>query len=181
VRLTPNIGRDIMPFMRLFSDGAAGRDPDEVWCHIHLKKSVLTSAAGDIWKRFLLAILLGDDTHQSDAMMHIAAPGVGLVAPLDPYRFGWLENRNPLSRLAHRLPDTPPAHPLLFPIGNMFWTRARVVQRMNALFGPAYPWPNEPLPNDGTEFHLIERLWPTVAAMEGLDSLFLEKADQPRA
>lgn len=181
VRLTPNIGRDILPFMRLFSDGAAGRDPDEVWCHIHLKKSALTSAAGDIWKRFLLAILLGDDTHQSDAMQHIAAPGVGLVAPLDPYRFGWLENRNALARLAHRLPHPPPAHPLLFPIGNMFWTRARVVQRMNALFGPAYPWPNEPLPNDGTEFHLIERLWPTVAAMEGLDSLFLEKADQPRA
>jgi hypothetical protein len=62
----------------------------------------------------------------------------------------------------------------------MFWTRARVVQRMNGIFGPAYPWPNEPLPNDGTEFHLIERLWPTAAAMEGLDSLFLEKADQPR-
>ena len=127
------------------------------------------------------AILLGDDRHQSDALRHITAPGVGLVAPLDPYRFGWLENRTPLSRLAHRLPDAPPAHPLLFPIGNMFWTRARVVQRMNALFGPAYPWPNEPLPNDGTEFHLIERLWPTLAAMEGLESLFLEKADQPRA
>jgi glycosyltransferase involved in cell wall biosynthesis len=180
VHVMPNVGRDILPFMRLFSEGHAGTDPDEVWCHIHLKKSVLTSAAGDVWKRFLLAILLGDNTDLSDAAARAAAPGIGLVAPLDPYRFGWLENRNLLTRLAHLFPKPPPDQPLLFPIGNMFWTRARVVQRMNALFGHDYPWPNEPLPNDGTEFHLIERLWPTVAALEGLDALFLEKADQPR-
>ncbi|OZB18029.1 MAG: hypothetical protein B7X55_05455 [Rhodobacterales bacterium 34-62-10] len=180
VRLTPNTGRDILPFMRLFSEGHAGTDPEEVWCHIHLKKSLQTSASGDVWKRFLLAILLGDNANISDAMKRLFLPKVGLVAPLDPYRFGWLENRNLLSRLSHRFPEAPPNHPILFPIGNMFWTRARVVQRMNSVFGPAYPWPNEPLPNDGTEFHLIERLWPTVAAMEDLDSLFLEKADQPR-
>ncbi|MDX5411457.1 MAG: glycosyltransferase, partial [Rhodobacterales bacterium] len=180
VLLMPNTGRDILPFMRLFSDGHAGTDPDEVWCHIHQKKSLETSASGEVWKRFLLAILLGDDHALSDAVHRVSQLGVGLVAPLDPYRFGWLENRNLLSRLGRLFPKPPPDHPLLFPIGNMFWTRARVVQRMNSVFGPSYPWPNEPLPNDGTEFHLIERLWPTVTAMEDLDSLFLEKADQPR-
>lgn len=180
VLLMPNTGRDILPFMRLFSEGHAGTDPEEIWSHIHLKKSIKTSASGDVWKRFLLAILLGDNKSLSDAVKRISNPEIGLVAPLDPYRFGWLENRNLLSRLSHLFPKSPPDHPLLFPIGNMFWTRARVVQRMNSVFGPAYPWPNEPLPNDGTEFHLIERLWPTVTAMEDLDSLFLEKADQPR-
>jgi lipopolysaccharide biosynthesis protein len=180
VRLMPNTGRDILPFMRLFSEGFAGTDPEEVWCHIHLKKSLATMNTGDVWKRFLLAILLGDNTHKSDAMQRIAAPGVGLVAALDPYRYGWTESRRLLPRLSPRFPSALPDHPLLFPCGNMFWTRAQVVERMNGIFGPAYPWPNEPLPNDGTEFHLIERLWPTATAMEGLDSLFLEKADQPR-
>jgi len=180
VLLMPNTGRDILPFMRLFSEGHAGTDPEEVWCHIHLKKSLATSDTGDIWKRFLLAILLGDNQTVSDAILRASTPGVGLVAPLDPLQMGWTESRRLLPRMADRFPEPLPEHPLLFPCGNMFWTRARVVQRMNSVFGPTYPWPNEPLPNDGTEFHLIERLWPTAAAMEGLDSLFLEKADQPR-
>lgn len=178
--LMPNTGRDILPFLRLFSEGHAGADPDEIWCHIHQKKSLGTSATGDVWKRFLLAILLGDNTRISDAVARIAAPETGLVAPLDPYSYGWTESRRLLPRFADRFPGPLPEHPILFPCGNMFWTRARVAARMNALFGPVYPWPNEPLPNDGTEFHLIERLWPAVTEMEGLGSLFIEKTDQPR-
>ena len=48
------------------------------------------------------------------------------------------------------------------------------------LFGPDHPWPNEPIPTDGTEFHLIERLWPAVAAQAELDAIFLHKADEER-
>lgn len=178
--LMPNTGRDILPFLRLFSEGHAGADPDEIWCHMHLKKSLSTSATGDVWKRFLLAILLGDNTRISDAIARIAAPETGLVAPMDPYQIGWTDSRRLLPRFADRFPGPLPEHPILFPCGNMFWTRARVAARMNTLFGPVYPWPNEPLPNDGTEFHLIERLWPAVTVMEGLGSLFIEKTDQPR-
>lgn len=180
VILMPNTGRDILPFLRLFSEGHAGADPDEIWCHIHQKKTLSTSATGDVWKRFLLAILLGDNTRISDAIRQIAAPETGLVAPMDPYQIGWTDSRRLLPRFADRFPGPLPEHPVLFPCGNMFWTRARVAARMNTLFGPAYPWPNEPLPNDGTEFHLIERLWPAVTVMEGLGSLFIEKTDQPR-
>ena len=39
VRLAPNRGRDILPFMDLFRDGGAGFD-DEIWCHLHQKKSI---------------------------------------------------------------------------------------------------------------------------------------------
>ncbi len=176
----PNLGRDILPFLRLFCEGHTQTDPDAVWCHIHLKKSLATTATGDVWKRFLLTILLGDDQAVSDAVQRLSDPALGLVAALDPYRYGWAESRRLLPRFAGQFPAPLPAHPILFPIGNMFWTRARVANRMARIFGPGYPWPNEPLPTDGTEFHLIERLWPTVAAMEGLTSVFLEKVDQPR-
>jgi glycosyltransferase involved in cell wall biosynthesis len=177
----PNTGRDILPFLRLFTEGIAPADaPEAIWCHVHQKKSLATSDKGDIWKSFLLSILLGDDTSLSDAIDRIASPGVGLVAPFDPFHYGWNESRRLLPRFAARFPAPLPDHPILFPQGNMFWTRTRVAQRMAAIFGPDYPWPNEPLPNDGTEYHLIERLWPTAAAMEGLDSLFLDNPDQPR-
>ena len=58
----PNTGRDILPFMRLFSEGHTDSDPEAIWCHIHQKKSLATVANGDVWKRFLLAILLGDNS-----------------------------------------------------------------------------------------------------------------------
>jgi len=71
-------------------------------------------------------------------------------------------------------------NPLLFPVGNMFWTRRSAAQAVNDVFGADYPWPNEPIANDGAEFHLIERLWPAVASKLGLDSVFLHKLDEQR-
>lgn len=173
----PNTGRDILPFMRLFSEGLAGED--ELWCHIHQKKSVGTMRSGETWKVFLMKILLGSDTERSDALRHIADPEVGLVAPFDPYQVSWAGSRRLLPRFSAQFDKPLPDHPI-FPVGNMFWTRGDVVARMNTIFGSNYPWPNEPLPNDGTEFHLIERLWPTAAALAGYHSVFLEKADQQR-
>ena len=61
-----------------------------------------------------------------------------------------------------------------------FWTRRSVVLAMNDVFGHAYPWPNEPIANDGTEFHLIERLWPAMTTHLGLESVFVHKLDEKR-
>ncbi|WP_420024430.1 rhamnan synthesis F family protein (plasmid) [Cereibacter azotoformans] len=179
VILVPNRGRDILPFMQLFLPGGpAGKD--EIWCHLHQKKSLATSDSGDVWRAFLLRILLGDGAALSDAVGHLRDPAVGLVAPFDPYHVPWDASRALLPRFAPRLPGPLPDNPLLFPVGNMFWVRAGVVRAMNDLFGPSYPWPNEPIANDGTEFHLVERLWPTMAARCGLGSVFVHKLDQKR-
>lgn len=51
---------------------------------------------------------------------------------------------------------------------------------MNRIVGEDYPWPNEPIANDGTVFHLIERLWPAASVMAGLNAVFLDKPDQKR-
>ncbi len=179
ILLVPNRGRDILPFMDLFAPGgAAGKD--EVWCHLHQKRSIGSTRPGDVWRRFLLRILLGDDKEISDAITRIGDPSVGLVAPFEPHHVGWNASRALLPRFADRLPGPLPANPLVFPVGNMFWVRRPVVEAMNALFGPDYPWPNEPIANDGTEFHLIERLWPAMAAQCGLEAVFLHKLDERR-
>ncbi len=179
ILLVPNRGRDILPFMELFAPGgAAGKD--EVWCHIHQKRSVGSTRPGDVWRRFLLRILLGNDKEISEAITRIGDPGVGLVAPFEPHHVGWNASRSLLPRFADRLAGPLPVNPLVFPVGNMFWVRRPVVEAMNALFGPDYPWPNEPIANDGTEFHLIERLWPAMAAQCGLEAVFLHKLDEQR-
>jgi lipopolysaccharide biosynthesis protein len=177
--LVPNVGRDILPFLELFgADGVAGTD--EIWGHIHQKKSLASTVGGDVWRKFLLRILMGDAEHMSSALTQIASPEVGLVAPMDPHFVGWGASRRLLPRFAPRLADPLPEHPLLFPVGNMFWVRRPVVQAMRALFGARYPWPQEPIPNDGTEYHLMERLWPTMAAQCGQDTVFLHKMDEQR-
>ena len=185
VVLTPNRGRDILPFMELFHAGNAAGE-DEIWCHLHQKKSLITSKGGDVWRggeawrRFLLRINLGDENVISNALQCIGQDGVGLVAPFDPNHVPWNASRRLLPKFASRLPGPMPDNPLLFPVGNMFWVRRKVVLAMNAVFGPDYPWPNEPIANDGTEFHLIERLWPAMTTHCGLDSVFVHKLDQKR-
>jgi len=177
--LVENRGRDILPFMDLFRDGGPAGE-DEIWCHLHQKKSVNTTKSGDVWRTFLMRILLGNQTEVSDALTIIDQPGVGFVAPFDPYFIPWNESRRLLPKFAPRLPGPMPDNPLLFPVGNMFWTRRSVVLAMNDVFGHAYPWPNEPIANDGTEFHLIERLWPAMTTHLGLESVFVHKLDEKR-
>lgn len=178
MRVVPNRGRDILPFLDLFREGAAGED--DIWCHLHQKKSLGVTVEGDIWRSFLQRILLGDRDELSNALAQVAQPKVGLVAPLDPYCLSWNASRPLLQRLASRLPAPPASTPLLFPVGNMFWVRRPVVEAMNAFFGDAYPWPNEPVGSDGSEYHLIERLWPAMAAQAGLESAFIHKPDERR-
>ncbi|CAM3226759.1 rhamnan synthesis F family protein [Paracoccus nototheniae] len=175
----PNQGRDILPFLRLFAPGGLAGD-DRIWCHLHQKKSVQTSSHGDVWRRFLHQILLGDGDSLSPALTRIAQDGIGLVAPFEPHFVPWDDSRRRLPGIAGRFAGPLPDNPLLFPVGNMFWTRADVARSMLALFGPDYPWPNEPIPFDGTELHLIERLWPAMAAQLDLDAVFLHKPDEPR-
>jgi glycosyltransferase involved in cell wall biosynthesis len=181
VLVGPNVGRDILPFMKLFADGPAARDPDDaLWCHVHQKKAATSAIAGDVWRAFLMTILLGDSTETSCALDLIAETNTGLIGAFDPYAISWAGSRRLLQRIEPQLPGPLPMHPILFPTGNMFWTKAGVVARMNTLFGLDYPWPNEPIPDDGTVLHLIERLWPGVAAIDDMRAVFLDKPDQPR-
>lgn len=178
-QLVPNQGRDILPFLRLFGRAGLAGD-DRIWCHLHQKKSLQTTSHGDVWRRFLHRILLGDKDMLSSAISCIAQPGIGLVAPLEPHFVPWDDSRRLLTTIADRFPGPMPNNPLLFPVGNMFWTRADVAREMLDLFGEDHVWPNEPIPTDGTEFHLIERLWPAVAARMDLESVFLHKSDEER-
>ncbi|WMS45365.1 rhamnan synthesis F family protein, partial (plasmid) [Acuticoccus sp. MNP-M23] len=180
VKLVGNRGRDILPFIELFDEGEHA--PDDLWCHVHLKKSLALGAnsPGDVWRDFLMRIILGNADALSNAIPIASRKDVGLVTAFDPNILGWTGSVRLISRFEQHLPAPLPAHPILFPIGNMFWTKARVVGAMRTLFPASYPWPNEPIANDGTEFHFIERLWPAMAAVEELETIYLEKADQKR-
>lgn len=174
-----NQGRDILPFMKLFYEIEKYGD-DDIWGHVHQKKSLTSSVGGDIWRSFMLRILFGDSENISSALTGMADSKIGLAAPFDPYICGWYASKRIMPMYQRLVPTQFADHPILFSVGNMFWTRRAVVDRMNSYFGKESPWPNEPIANDGTVFHLIERLWPTAAYEAGLESVFVSKPDQPR-
>lgn len=179
IRHVPNQGRDILPFLKLF-EGGGQADGSDIWCHVHQKKSLSSTPGGDVWRNFLLKILLGDADRVSDALFQMADPDTGLVTPFDPFICGWFASKKLLPVIQPRIETRLPDHPILFPVGNMFWTRRAVIDQMNGYFGENYPWPNEPIANDGTIYHLIERLWPTASHEAGQRSVFVSKPDQPR-
>ena len=179
VRVTGNQGRDILPFLNVVRDHSG--DDTDIWCHVHQKRSLTSTVGGDQWRAFLMRILLGDGAHISSAVTQIAQAGTGLVTAFDPYIVGWNGSRRLIPDIDRRLARSLPQRPLLFPVGNMFWTRAGVARRMFDVFGENYAWPNEPLPNDGTVYHMIERLWPAISAMSDLGSVFLDRPGTKRA
>jgi glycosyltransferase involved in cell wall biosynthesis len=173
VFVVPNRGRDVLPFLDLFAPGGPGGE-EAVWAHLHQKRSLGSAAHGDRWRRFLLDALLGPAGGPPSGAARLAqAEGTGLVAAFDLHFVPWYASRALLPQVAAKLPGPLPDNPLLFPVGNMFWARTPVVLAMRELWGEDHPWPNEPIASDGTEFHLIERLWPAVTAAQGLLAVFL--------
>jgi len=179
IHVLENRGRDVVPMFRMVQ--LAGSDPDETWLHIHEKGSAhIDSDAAKVWKAFCLTILLGKKHAVSNAAQEALKDGIGIVAPLDPYIVGWTQNHRLLETVADAFSQPFPSHPLLLPVGNMFFAKTSVIKKMASLFHENYPWPNEPLPIDGSELHLVERLWPAVAADMGMKSVFIHRLAQKR-
>jgi hypothetical protein len=166
-----NCGRDILPFLRELADEFRA-SPDMWWCHIHQKRSA-HAKDGAKWRNSLLMALLGQPKNAMPSSgVSLADSAVGLISPTDAHARHWRGSAHLRHLVKDGFPQPLPAQPLLFPVGNMFFCRARVATAMLDLFGPDYPWPEEPIAMDGTEYHLIERLWPAVAAKLGLESRF---------
>lgn len=168
-----NRGRDILPFIEHVRESRK-RAEDTIWCHIHLKKSLQTMATGDVWRDYLFNILLGNNSQPSNVLAEISNPAIGLVTAFDPHCVGWGASSALKNQFAGRFQRPLPDPLLAFPVGNMFWTKRSVVEAMYRVFGASYPWPNEPLPTDGSVYHLIERLWPSVSSELGLGVTLFE-------
>ena len=169
VRVVPNRGRDIAPFLTAF--GSIFADHYDIVGHLHTKKteSLQDFQVGEAWRVFLLENLLGGKSGMADMILGrmAADPSIGMIFPDDPNIIGWEKNRSYAEELGKQLDlDEFPEH-FLFPIGTMFWAR---VKALAPLFERNLDWqdyPAEPLPYDGTVLHAIERLLPFVAEKQG--------------
>ena len=161
LRVVPNRGRDIGPFLTGFlPEILASYD---LVGHIHTKKSkdVKDERMGKTWFHFLMENLVGG---ASGPMMDIIVnrlqqdASIGMVFPDDPYITGIEKNRDIAAAIGQNMGVfSIPMH-FAYPVGTMFWSRTAALKPMADLQLGWEDYPEEPLPYDGTLLHALERL-----------------------
>ncbi len=168
LRMVPNRGRDIGPFLTQYEWPNTKYD---LVGHLHCKKTAhLNAEVGETWRHFLWWNLVGNGLPMMDVIAHQFEDDerLGLVFPDDPHVVGWWNNNKHADDLALKMrltADLPQAFE--FPVGTMFWCRPAALRPLFELGLRWEDYPTEPLPNDGTILHAIERLLPLVAQNEG--------------
>lgn len=172
VRVVPNRGRDVAPFLAGFGDLLPHY---EFVAHIHSKKSLYTGSEQQNWRNYLFDALLGSDALIRKifrAFVDDDSVGVIYPRPADnvPYAaFTWMSNRavgHDLLRRAGIVPNR--TEYFDFPAGTMFWARSRALRKFFALDLTFEDFPPEQGQNDGTIAHAFERSILLAAQSEGM-------------
>ena len=169
IRVVPNKGRDIGPFLTGFSDDLRRY---EIVGHVHTKQTlhVKDRKTVDLWNTLLFENLLGGKHRMTDVIASAFSedPELGLVFPDDPHVIGWNENLSHAEALALQMGlSLPLPENINFPVGTMFWARSKALQPLFDLKLGWSDYPEEPLPIDGSKLHAIERLLPLVVRSTG--------------
>ncbi|PRY90999.1 glycosyl transferase family 1 [Donghicola tyrosinivorans] len=171
VRVLPNVGRDIGPLLTGFGPELV-RDYDVIG-HVHTKKSLFLGKSDVIeaWVSFLYENILGgaQGGPMIDRVLNAMAeaPDIGIVFPGDPNLISWSRNRDQGERLAKRLGVQDLPDIIDFPIGTMFWMRADALRPIVDLRLRPEDYPAEPIADDGTLLHALERMLGVVPVQRG--------------
>jgi hypothetical protein len=177
IRIVPNVGRDVRPFMALLDEGAL--DGFDLVCKIHGKKSLRDghpTALGDLWRRSALYDLIAGPGRLDDVLTRFESDaGLGLLGPkrfrVPNERFSlhdaWSGNRAETLALAERL-GLMARFELDFFAGTMFWARPAALKPLRgAGLGQPDSYAPEAGRTDGAVEHALERLFTTGAIAAG--------------
>lgn len=171
IKAYPNVGRDIGPMLTGF--GKTLLEGYEIIGHVHTKLSRFANDSKWVtnWSNLALSNTLGGGQAGSmlDRIIHamIEEPNIGIVYPADPHMAGWGVNGVAAMEIAQRLGLTSLPEAFDFPIGTMFWIRGKALKPFIDLDLQWCDYPEEPIPNDGTMLHALERLFGVVPAKNG--------------
>jgi len=172
VTAVPNRGRDIASLFHSLGERHTRYD---YICHVHSKKSLRTGAEQTEWCDYLFESLFGDEKHLRRIFGLFAAhPAIGLIYPTTYDRMpywchSWLSNHGSSRELFNRLGiDFDTSRFIDYPVGSMFWARSQALAPLFNLGLRFEDFPAEPIPNDGTMCHAIERSFCISAVMQKL-------------
>lgn len=174
VRVVPNVGRDIGPFLTEF--GRTLVEGFDVIGHVHTKRStsISSQAVVENWTRLLFENVLGGKMGGAMVDRILQAfcndSKLGLIYPSDPNLLGWAKNWQYAQELAKKLhlgvlPDA-----FDFPVGTMFWIRSEALCPFVDLELEWSSYPREPIGTDATMLHALERLFGIVPTHKGFNT-----------
>ena len=154
----PNHGRDVVPFLNVFSHIADFGY--KAICKIHTKKSKHRED-GDQWRDDVFTRLLGDKAAITACLSKIK-DGSGIVAPsghlLDGSNY-WGSNAKRVTELAIKMGcPIEWVDNFFFPAGTMFWFKPEALKPLMALNLKPNDFEVETGQVDGTTAHAVERL-----------------------
>jgi glycosyltransferase involved in cell wall biosynthesis len=162
IKVTPNIGRNFGPLLIDFETFFS--EKYEIIGHIHTKKSPhVESRVAEEWSNFILDCLLGNSSqNMMDAILSKMNhdKSIGIVFPDEPHAQGWDKNLSIAKVLAKKLSIKALPEYFIFPVGSMFFIRSKALSSLGKLKVKYKDFPSEPLDNDGTILHALERILP---------------------
>ena len=177
IKAVQNRGRDVAPFLVEFSEALKSYD---VCCKIHGKKSLYAGSEQSNWRNHLYHNLLGSEEIVNDILNAFSKnEKLGLLFSdnygMIPYwGYTWLTNKNVVHQLLQRL-HLQQLLPILdrtyidYPAGTMFWFRPEAISQILDSGLKYEDFPEEPIANDGTIAHGLERLFAYVTRLNGYD------------
>ncbi len=163
----PNRGRDIWPFIKLFSE--INKLDYKYICKIHTKKSTHRDN-GDIWRKEILNELLGSFSEIEKLKLHLDCRDIGIIGPRNnllstEYYMGG--NETIIKDLANKLNLLYWGESFNFIAGSMFWFKPSAISPILRLSLNEDSFPFELGQRDCTLAHAIERLICLIAYKQG--------------
>lgn len=179
VKVVPNSGRDIGPFL---VEVQKHLDEYDIICHVHDKKAgqVKPGSVGLSFAYKCFENVLGNSIYVSNIIDTFHKnPRAGVLMPPPPNHadyyitlgLEWGLNYQNTVDLMKDLKITAPIRPdcePIAPLGSYFWARTEAIRPVFANKTWTYDdFPKEPLADDGTLLHAIERIYPFAAQSAG--------------
>ena len=163
IQLVENRGRDLAPLLLVFAEKMLTH---ECCLHIHAKKSPeKRDDFGKAWTAHMLQCLLYDEDYTRSLLsFFLELEEVSILAPsiYEPIRIqmNWGKNEALVKSYLDKLDINSSAFTKCphFPAGSFFWFKPRMLQSLLNLELELDSFPTEPIPDDGTIAHAIERL-----------------------
>lgn len=169
VDIVPNLGRDVGPMIKVLQTHAIS-DRYDLFGHFHGKKTVLAPGnIGEAWREFLLGTLIGTHGTTTSLLELVQTETeLGLIFAEDRLNVSWTKNRPFGEAMAKRMTPQPQIERFpVFPVGTMFWARPKALAPLLSAGLTENDYPSEPLPEDGSVLHAIERLLPAITTAAG--------------
>jgi FMN phosphatase YigB (HAD superfamily) len=175
VVVVPNRGRNFGPMLVEFGPKLLNYD---LFCHLHSKKSLYSGRPQTQWADYLGEFLLNDPIVVSKAITHMAKDKkCGIYYPtsfmiMPDWVNHWLKNTPFKRKFFDKWEIKDNSDFIAYPAGGMFWAKPEALKQLLNHDYIYEDFPEEPLPNDGSELHALERCVGLLAEKNGYEQLF---------